>query len=371
MKVLHLTTHINPGGITTYILSLAKPLHHRGVEIVVASSGGDKKKDFISDSVTVYDIPIKTKNEISFKVFFCIPKVLKIIRDERIDLIHAHTRVTQALAFWVSLISKVPVVTTCHGFYKKRLGRKLMPAWGKKAIAISEPVADHLKNDFGVPETKIKTIYNAINLEKMDAAFSKHRPEEVRKRFNISPETLVIGIVARIVQDKGHDYLYEAFKLLKEKLPNIHLMVVGDGVFRPQIDFWIQRDHLQKSVTMTGFLHDVAEPLSAIDIFALPATWREGFGLSIIEAMACRKPVVVTNIWALNSLVQHNQTGILVEPKNAQLLSDELYRLATDEALRKSLGTNGRAMVEKLFTIGPMSDELATTYKSCLSDQEP
>lgn len=366
MKVLHLTTHINPGGITTYILSLAQPLRKQGVEMLVASSGGDRKKDFLKESVPHYEIPIRTKNEVSLKVFFCIPKILKIIRDEKIDLIHAHTRVTQALAFWVSLISRIPIITTCHGFYKKRLGRVLMPAWGEKVIAISEPVADHLKTDFGVPEAKIQTIYNAINLEKMDEAFSKHHPEEIRKRFNISPEAIVIGIIARIVEDKGHAYLYEAFKSVKKKLPNSHLMIVGDGNFRPQIDDWIRRDHLEDCVTMTGFLKDISEPLSIIDIFSLPATWREGFGLSIIEAMACRKPAIVTNIWALNSLVQHNKTGILVAPKNAELLASEILRLARDKELRESLGTNGREMVEKLFTIGPMSEALVKAYQSCI-----
>ncbi|MCM8776053.1 MAG: glycosyltransferase, partial [Candidatus Omnitrophica bacterium] len=108
------------------------------------------------------------------------------------------------------------------------------------------------------------------------------------------------------------------------EIPAVRLLIVGDGREKDTLKKLIGELSLEDRIVFTGNLSDVSKPLAAMDVFALPATWREGFGLSIIEAMACRKPVIVTNIWALNSLVQNYETGILVEPRNVKELAREI-----------------------------------------------
>ena len=367
MKVLHLTTHLNSGGITTYILKLVKPLRELGIEISVASSGGTGSPLFQEAGAQTHKLDIRTKSELHPKLYLALPSLVRLIREKQIDLIHAHTRVTQVLAFWIQKIHKIPVVTTCHGFYQRRLGRRLNPAWGDCVIAISEGVEEHLLRDFHVPQSKARMIHNGVDIEALDKAYARHSPELAKVSYGFGPKDFVIGNVARLVADKGQEYLLRAVSELKQDLPSLRLLIVGDGRDRDHLARLAKKLKLENRVVFTGTVQDVTKPLAAMDLFVFPATWREGFGLSIIEAMACRKPIVATKIWNLSSLIQNGVTGILVEPKRIDILVSAISRLAKDPAWCQRLGLEGRKVVEQMFTIQRMAQEIAGVYKKISS----
>ena len=106
-----------------------------------------------------------------------------------------------------------------------------------------------------------------------------------------------------------------------------------------------------------------------MDIFVLPAIWREGFGLSIVEAMACRKPVIVTNIWALNALIQDRVNGILVEPKNVDALAEAIRLVLKNEELRDKLGRMGQEAAHTRFSVDRMVQELELVYQEVVTHQ--
>ena len=145
MKILHLTTHLNRGGISNYIFTAGALLISKGHEVFVASSGGEMEKEFIEKGFRLLVLPIRTKSELSPKIYFALPPLLRFLKENQIQVMHAHTRVTQVMAFWLSKISGIPFISTCHGFYKRRLGRRLLPAWGEQIVAISDPVAENLR----------------------------------------------------------------------------------------------------------------------------------------------------------------------------------------------------------------------------------
>lgn len=366
-KVLHLTTHLNPGGITIYILRLIDCLRQEGFETLIFSSGGDYAPFFKEKNVKLLTFDIRTKSEVHPKLVPALISLIKVIREEKIDVLHAHTRVTQVLAYWAGKFTGIPVVTTCHGFYKIRLGRRLLPAWGRRAIAISEPVGKHLAEDFKVPEQRIRVVNNAVDIRLLDEQYRRHFPDKVKQTFGFEKTDRVIGVVARLVSDKGHEYLLRAAALLERDFPDMRLLIVGEGRERANLEQLAQALGIGSRVVFTGNLPDVSKALAAMDIFAFPATWREGFGLSIVEAMTCGKPVIVTNIWALNSLIQNGVTGLLVEPKDAEVLADALRKLLQDPNLRRQIGENARAAVERLFTIERMAAEIAGVYKETLT----
>lgn len=373
-KILHLTTHLNTGGITTYIQGLIVPMRNLGFEISVLSSGGNCEQGFKQLDAQVWNFPIKTKSELHPKLYWHLPEIARLCRDQQIDLIHAHTRVTQVMAFWLGIMTGIPVVTTCHGFYKRRLGRRINPAWGKVAIAISEPVAAHLKNDFHRKAESICLVHNGINIIHLAEEYSRLSAAEAKKIFGFNPENKIIGMVARLIKDKGHDYLIRAFEVLIKDFPGIRLLIVGDGRERKPLEKLVHNLGLKDQVVFTGNIMNVAPALAAMDIFAFPATWREGFGLSIIEAMACGKPVIVTNIWALNSLIRDHSTGLLIEPKSETDLIRALSSLLSDNRLCESLGSEGKKMVESFFSIEHMAKGIAAVYQSALlpaAPQEP
>ena len=303
MKILHLTTHLNRGGISKYILSVGNDFVKKGHEIYVCSSGGEMDEEFRVVGIQQKILPIKTKSELNPKLYWFLPALIGWVREQKIDVIHAHTRITQVMADWTHRLTGIPYVATAHGFYKRRLGRRLFPAWGIRTIAISEAVRTDLHETHHLSTDQIRVIYNGLDLQELANNFLKYEPRGVRGEYGFSEHDYVVGIIARLVPDKGHEYLIRALRCLENEFPSLKLLIVGDGKHRRYLEDLSNKLKLSARIHFTGNLKDVSKPLAATDLFALPAVWREGFGLSIVEAMACQKPVVVTNIWALNTLI--------------------------------------------------------------------
>ncbi len=371
MNVLHMTTHLQMGGISIYILRLAKFLKPHGVQTHVFSSGGALTAQLEEEGARVYERPVRTKNMLHPKLYLQLPYLVRLVRTQKIDLIHAHTRVMQTLAACLSRLTGVPVITTCHGFYHPKLGRLLFPAWGHCAIAISHLVQDHLEKDLHVPKDRIRMIHNGVDAEGLKREYQRFQTGEIKKKLGFSEKDPVVGIIARLVKDKGHEYVLRAVKLLEKEYPSLKLIIAGDGPNRAALESLTAELELEEKVRFTGTVTDIAEFLSAMDLFTLPATWREGFGLSIIEAMACGKPVIVTNIWALSVLVQHEITGLLVEPKDEKALAAAIHRLLTEPEFARRLAENGRQTALKLFTMDRMAHEIYAVYKKAALPAAP
>ena len=365
-KILHLTTHINIGGITTYIYLLGRGMDQSKYELSVFSSGGEMEKQFHEVGIQTFSSPFRTKSEVSPKLYFAIPRLISIIKSEKIDLIHAHTRVTQVMAWCIQKLAGVPYVSTCHGFYKRRLGRRLLPAWGNRVIAISPPVADALINNFQVPQNKVTTILNAIDIENLEKLTHAKNVLGIISEYNLQTTTPVLGVIARVVRDKGHEYLIQACAELRKRYPDLKLLVIGEGPYLSKTKKLSHRLNLDQCVVFTGNLQDVTKALAVIDIFVLPAVWREGFGLPIVEAMALKKPVVATNIWALNSLIRNRINGLLVEPKSVTGLVSTISELIEDKALCLKIGKSAYETAKNEFPISRMAKELESLYQQVI-----
>jgi len=127
----------------------------------------------------------------------------------------------------------VPHISTCHGFFKKRFFRKVFPCWGQRVIAISEPVKNHLINDFKVKEDKIVVIHNGIDVNRFSEPRSEKR-EPIKRNLGLG-EGPVIGIVARLSDVKGHVYLIGAMRNVINEVPQAQLVIVGEGKMKTQI----------------------------------------------------------------------------------------------------------------------------------------
>ena len=340
----------------------------KGYRIDVISSGGNMSGDLKKKDFAVFDFPIRTKNELNPKLYWQIPAIHDLIRREAVDVIHAHTRVTQTLAFFISKLSGVPFVTTAHGFYKPRLGRKFFGCWGERVIAISPLVAEELKKTHGVKEDKIRLIQNAINAEEFTARFSKKDPKEMRRELDIPDNALVLGSISRLVQDKGHAYLIEAVKKLKKTTPDIFLVILGDGRENENLENLIRQSDLQGSVKLIPAVKDVTGVLSVMDIFIHPATYREGFGFSIAEAMVVKKPVIATNIWAINSIIQHGVNGFIVEPKDSDGLVKAVRYIQENPQEAQKAAENGQRMALRLCSLDRMVNELEKVYEEVVDE---
>lgn len=367
-KVLHLTTHLNPGGITIYVLRLMEPLRIHGFRSTVASAGGEYEYFFEEDGAEVFRVDLKTKNEFHPKLLAAVPPLVRLIKRERFNLIHAHTRVSQVLAWMLQKITHLPVVTTCHGFYRNRLSRRWLPAWGDRVIAISPPVAEHLHQDFGVSKDRIRMVYNAVDLTDLEIHYRAHLKESSPKSlFGFSNSDIVIGIVARLIEEKGHEDLIRSFAELVRTWPHLRLLIVGEGRERGKLEALCYTLGVGREVHFSGNLTDVTGALAATDIFAFPAVWREAFGISVVEAMACSKPIVLTENCALADIIESSNSGIKVDAKNTLSLTNALRYLLEHPDICRTMGENAAKLAREEFSMERMSREIADVYNELLT----
>ena len=364
MRILHLTSHLNMGGVSSYILCLSRALARRGHSVTIASGGGELEPEVAAAGVPHWRVPLHTSAEFSPQVFAAARQLVRRLRREPVEVIHAHTRVAQVVAARLSRRLGIPYVTTWHGFFRPNLGRRLWPCTGARTIAISEPVRRHLVEDFHVPPERVRLIWNGVE----PSEFAERPPAELLARFRAQhrlPEGgPVVGSVGRLASGriKGFDLLLEAARLLLRRHADLRLLMVGDGPRRPFLEEQVDALGLRECARFTGSLADVRVPLALLDVFIFPVRWPEGFGLSLIEAMAAGRPVVATRAGAVPQIIEHGRHGLLVEPENPQALAEAVTTLLRDPAAAARLGQAAQQRVRERFSLERVADEVEAVY---------
>ena len=365
MRILQLTSHLNTGGVSSYVLSLSRALVRRGHALTIASGGGSLEPQAAAAGIRHWLAPMHTSAEFSPQVFRAARQVLERLRAEPVDVLHAHTRVGQVVADRLSRRTGIPYVTTWHGFFHPNLGRRLWPCAGARTIAISEPVRRHLIEAFHVPTGRIRLVWNGVE----PSEFAQRPPAEILARFRVQhrlPEGgPVIGSVGRLASGrvKGFDLLLAAARLLLRRHADLRLLVVGDGPRRPFLEKKVDALGLRECARFTGSLADVRVPLALLDVFVFPVRWPEGFGLALIEAMAAGKPVVATRAGAVPDIVEHGRQALLVEPEDPQALAEAVATLLHDPAAAARLGAAAQQRVRERFSLERVTDEVEAVYR--------
>jgi glycosyltransferase involved in cell wall biosynthesis len=368
-KILHLTTHVDIGGITSWLLTAAPGLVSRGHAVTVASGGGAMAPEFEARGVGTKTFAIRVKSELHPKLYLSLPALSAFVRRGRFDVLHAHTRVTQLLAAALSCLNGVPYVTTAHGYYKGKLSRRLFGFWGRRVVAVSPLVAEALQSTHGVDPARIRVIANAVDGASLLGRLAEKDRGRIRREFGFGENALVLASVSRLVEDKGHAYLVDAVASLKEEMPGLGLLILGDGRERAALEERVRLAGLESRVKLLAAAPDVTTVLAAADAFVHPATHREGFGLSLAEAMIAGKPVVVTDIPAVNSIIHDRRNGLVVAPKSAAALADAVRFLAADPARAASLAERGRLDAERIASPAAMIDGLEAVYAEAIAER--
>ncbi|MBP7216044.1 MAG: glycosyltransferase family 4 protein [Candidatus Omnitrophica bacterium] len=366
MNILYLTNHLNIGGITSYVYTLSRGMQERGHSVFIASSGGELCSLFQEAGITLFIAPIKTKSELSPKLLASMLKLYKPIKKNKIELIHAHSRTTQVLAHYLSSMCGIPYLSTCHGFFKKRFSRRKFPCWGKHVIAISSAVKDHLVHDFCVSPKNITVVHNGI-----DAAGLSLRTESeikaIKEKLGLR-QGPVIGIIARLSDVKGHQFLIQAMKTVIAQFPTASLLIVGEGKMKTELAMLVERLGLKENVVFLSQVLNTQETLSVMDVFVMPSL-QEGLGLALMEAMGCGLPVVGSAVGGIVSLIQHNVNGLLVKPADAQGLAEAILALLTNPLKAQALGVQANAFIKEHFSREAMVYETERVYRLCLEQK--
>jgi len=350
MKVLLLTTHLNIGGVGVYTVNLAKYLRKEGIDVKVASSGGDLENILAREGVEHLKINIKTKSEFGPAVWKALPVLARLARQHKFQIIHAQTRVAQALACMCQRMTGVPFVSTCHGFFRHdRLSRRVFPCWGDKVIAISDGVRAHLVTDFGLPAGRIVRIYNGIELENYRGD-DPSRKDGILDDLKLDRGAAIVGTVGRFSSVKGFRYLVGAFENVAAKYPQARLVIVGKGPEEQALNRKIRQLGLEDKAHIVSNSMPDEKYLYLFDVFCLPSI-QEGLGLSLMEAMAAGRACVASDVGGISELIADEKEGILVPPGDERALSAAIMRLVGDDDLRRELAQNARKKAMEKFSI--------------------
>jgi glycosyltransferase involved in cell wall biosynthesis len=228
-------------------------------------------------------------------------------------------------------------------------------------ILVSEDERRHAV-EVGLPPRKLFVIPNGIRLRPPPPA-----AESLRARLGLTNGELCIGFVGRFVSQKAPQTLLKAFAALAGRFPQARLVMVGDGALDAALRDDAQKLGIADRVRWPGPLEG-ASAMFAFDIFALPSRY-EGFPYVLLEAMAARLPVVMTQVGGAGTLVRDGENGFVVPPDRPELLGEALERLLKDESLRKSMGARSIEFVQE-FSIEKMVEKTVVLYRLLATRRE-
>lgn len=363
MNILYLANHCDVGGITSYLLTLSAGMVRRGHSVFFGCGGGKLLHRFIGLGVECVNLPVRTKQEFSPGVLLSALAVSALIEKERIDIVHAQTRATQVLSAFVSRKGAPAFVSTCHGFFKPRLIRRMFPCWGKRVIAVSPEVKRHLVDDFRVSESQVRVIPNGIDLDWF-SGYPESAMPAVRQKMGLK-DGPVVGIVARLSEVKGHRYLIDAMAEVRAAVPGAQLLIAGSGKIQRDLEKLAHERGIADRTVFIDDAWDSREVYGVIDVFVMPSL-QEGLGLALMEAMASGKAVVGSGVGGIKTLIEHGRTGLLVEPRDSGGIARAVAGVLQDASLKTALGVNARAFIRAHFSQETMVRLTEEVYEECL-----
>ena len=369
LNILHTDFHLWWGGQTNAVFLLARGLRQRGHSVTVATPGlGALAQRCRDDGITVFD-SVRFQSGLRFpSTFTDVLDLKRLMREERFDIIHTHGSQDGWSATFARVLGRVhaPVIRTRHNL--NRIRRHALNHWlyhkqTDRLIAVSEQIRTLLTSECGIPAERIAVVHSALDIEQF-APDTDGAP--FREELGIAEGEFLIGVTARLEAQKGVDFLLDGFAKLAASRPNVRLAVVGRGSRQEALEEQAARLGIEGSVTFCGYRTDIAAILAGLDLFVLPSR-REGFGISALEAMAMRTPVVATAVGGIPEIVQDGETGLLVPHGDVDALCGAIGRLIEDADLRRTLADRGRRIVEERFTPDVLTEKVEAVYQDVLA----
>ncbi len=367
VRVVQLIPSLGVGGAERMMVSLATGLDKDRYDVKVLTFF-DSEGTSVDDALSANGIEVVTLGK---KVGFdplMFPRVAIALRGLDPDIVHTHRPVFPYVLPSILGYLRGRVVHTVHSVAAKEVEDRLRRSshWlafriGVASVAICDFVAMSIIEVHGVAPRAI--IPNGVPVKAF--AVSRGARERWRADHGIPAEDVVFACVARLAPPKNHEALLKAFAALGD-LTNAQLLIVGDGPLRAELEARIQALGISSRVRITGSRTDIPEVLAASDVFVLPSLY-EGSPLSVMEAMAARRPVIATSVGGIPELVNSGETGLLVPPFNVTELARALRRLHADPGLRARFGAAAGRQAAQAFDISHMVGAYDRLYQEILA----
>jgi glycosyltransferase involved in cell wall biosynthesis len=257
-------------------------------------------------------------------------------------------------------------------FYKRRLGRRLFPCWGRAVMAISGTMKKGLYDIFGEKNLPpVVVVRNGIDVSQLKARVEQTDREAIRRAYGYSENHLVVLALSRLIPVKGVHILIDAFALARKQAPQLRLLIAGSGDsdYIQGLKQQASELGLQDVSNFLGNVTEVEKPFRAADIFAGPYLWPEAFGLSILEAMVAGLPVIGSNSGGISELLGYGRYGQLFEENNVSELAGCLLKYSQDPGFRSQMGqAAGEASLD--YSARKMCEQTLQVYEDVLGKRK-
>jgi len=358
------------GGGESHLLSLIENMDKNKYNPVVLSFTDGPMVDKLKEN----NIKVKVIN--SNKPFHLSKwnKVKSYIKENKIDLIHAHGGRAYSNVFWAGRTLGIPMIETVHGWSfndaqprlikKIRLiGEKFLLKQSITNICVSESNRKTGKRYFKNFECPV--IENGIDLQK----FNPNRKfNNIRKELNVPNDITLITYIARFSKEKQPLVPLSTFATALKSNPSIRLLMVGDGDLKERALTVADKLKINKQVIFLPFRSDIPEILAASDIYLLTSLW-EGLPIGLLEAMSMGKAIIASKVDGVVDIIQDGQNGMLIDLQNIEIeMPIAIIALSNNSALRNKLGENAKQTVNRHYSAQSMTKKIEDIYSYILND---
>lgn len=354
MKVVHVENGKNLYGGAMQVAYLLEGLAARGVENILVcppnSAIGQRFK--AGNLVRVVEI---APSSLDIRFAFALAKLL---RAEKPDIAHLHSRrgadVFGAVAAWRT---KTPSILS------RRIDNPVRTFWSRqkfryydRIICISQGIKNVLL-EAGIEEARLNVVRSTVDAGPWEHPESK---STFAREFGLPSDALYVGVVAQLIERKGHHVLLEALRTMPER-DKLRILIFGKGPQREMLERMVSAMRMQDIVHFTGFRDDLPRWMGALDLLVHPALM-EGMGISLLQASAAGVPIVASRVGGIPEAVRDGVSGILVPPNDAVALRTAMSELIADPNLRQQFGAAGRRIVAEEFSIDKMVEGNLSVY---------
>ena len=349
--------------LKNFLLPLIDGMHEEGWEVIAVCSDGPFVSDLRLRGYAIETIPIaRSMNPIA--ALRSMVALVMLFRRERFDVVHVHTPVAALIGRVAARLVRSPlIIYTAHGFYF----HDAMPRWKRILFVALERLAGRITHilfsqstddaivavDEGIaPASRVLAIGNGVDASRFDPSLVGDGTA-VREELGIPSDAFVVGMIGRLVREKGVVEYLRAAELLAQAHPRTWFLLVGERLASDHstaVDAELASAGIALGARLItpGLRSDVPQLLAAMDLFCLPS-WREGMPRTIIEAMMMAKPVVATDIRGSREEVVPEETGLLVAASAPERLVAAIERIILDQAWGRRLGAAGRQRALALY----------------------
>jgi len=361
MKILQIVPELNFGGVEIGTVDMAKQLLLLGHQPIIMSSGGKLVDTLRKMGIVHYTLPVQKK---SLRLFQTARDVAEIIRKDKIDIVHARSRIPALIAYLATRRTSACFITSCHGYYSHHLLSHVM-GWGERVIVISHSIGRRMIDTFQVPPERVRLVHRGLDIHKYPFDTARFQMGQKRQK-----DKFIVANIARITPLKGHKTFLQAVRFAKRTFPTMEVWLIGSAgkkkKYFEEILSLIDKFGLQDSVKLFGARSDIPDLLKQVDLLVLSTSVPEGFGRVLIEAGASGVPVIATRVGGVLDVIDHGKDGILVPPGEPLAMSNAIQKVFSEYEHYEQVAKTFRAKIEEHFTLEVMAKKTVAIYEEAL-----